>query len=76
MLIIYSVICVYTQRRKKVKNNENGIEVLRSHADSARTLTQELVEQARKHQSLAPFRLAFSSVSKQRVRLIRREIGE
>ena len=26
---------------------ENGIEVLRSHAESARTLMQELVEQAR-----------------------------
>jgi hypothetical protein len=29
---------------------ENGIEVLKSHAESTRTLTQELVEQARKHQ--------------------------
>ena len=29
---------------------ENGIEVLRSHAESARTLMQELVEQARKQQ--------------------------
>jgi hypothetical protein len=29
---------------------ENGIEVLKSHAESTRTLTQELVEQARKQQ--------------------------
>ncbi len=29
---------------------ENGIEVLKSHADSTRTLIQELIEQARKEQ--------------------------